>query len=76
MCLALYGMFLYGILFLFQTQETPLHYCARAGNADVLLEIVKHIGPSHTQLAVNKQAKVPRVHNTFIQSSNNIIIIE
>ena len=41
-----------------QTQETPLHYCARAGNADIMLEIVKHIGPSKTQSAVNKQAKV------------------
>ncbi|KAK2157499.1 hypothetical protein LSH36_190g04012 [Paralvinella palmiformis] len=39
------------------TQETPLHYCARAGNADIMIEIVKHIGPSKTQSAVNKQAK-------------------
>ncbi|XP_074641301.1 uncharacterized protein LOC141899048 [Tubulanus polymorphus] len=39
------------------TQETPLHYCARAGNEDVLLETVKHIGPNKVQIAVNKQAK-------------------
>ena len=41
-----------------QTQETPIHYCARAGNADVMLEIVKHLGPNQVQVAVNKQAKV------------------
>lgn len=40
-----------------QTQETPLHYCARAGNADILMEIVKNIEPGNVQIAVNKQAK-------------------
>ena len=43
---------------IFQTHETPLHYCARAGNTDVMLEIVKQIGPGKTQVAVNKQSKV------------------
>ena len=51
------------VFFPLQTQETPIHYCARAGNADILLEIVKHIGPNKTQVAVNKQAKVS--HNTI-----------
>lgn len=37
--------------------ETPVHYCARAGNSDILLEIVKHIEPSKVQIAVNKQSK-------------------
>lgn len=37
--------------------ETPVHYCARAGNSDILLEIVKHIEPGKVQIAVNKQAK-------------------
>ena len=41
-----------------QTSETPLHYCARSGNADVLLEIVKYLGSNRVQTAVNKQAKV------------------
>ncbi|KAM8967607.1 uncharacterized protein RCH25_026220 [Pelodytes ibericus] len=40
-----------------QTLETPLHYCARAGNEEVLLEIIKHIGCSQVQQAMNKQAK-------------------
>ncbi len=40
-----------------QTNETPIHYCARAGNADILLEIVKYLGPNKVQVAVNKQAK-------------------
>jgi len=37
--------------------ETPIHYCARAGNSDILMEIVKHIEPHKVQIAVNKQAK-------------------
>ncbi|KAK2186122.1 hypothetical protein NP493_214g02024 [Ridgeia piscesae] len=39
------------------TQETPMHYCARAGNADVLLEMVKHIEPNKVQNVINQQAK-------------------
>uniref|UniRef100_A0A8W8JLN2 Uncharacterized protein n=1 Tax=Magallana gigas TaxID=29159 RepID=A0A8W8JLN2_MAGGI len=39
------------------THETSLHYCARAGNEDILLEIVKHIGNTCVQNAVNKQSK-------------------
>ena len=42
---------------MFQTLETPIHYCARAGNSDILLEIGKHIEPSKIQVAVNKQSK-------------------
>ncbi|XP_050796459.1 serine/threonine-protein phosphatase 6 regulatory ankyrin repeat subunit B-like isoform X2 [Gopherus flavomarginatus] len=37
--------------------ETPLHYCARVGNADVLLEMLKHISASRMQQTINKQAK-------------------
>ncbi|XP_006635908.3 transient receptor potential cation channel, subfamily N, member 1 [Lepisosteus oculatus] len=37
--------------------ETPLHYCARVGNADVLLEILKSLKSSQLQQAVNKHAK-------------------
>ena len=57
------------LLRLFQTQETSMHYCARAGNADVLLEMVKHIEPNIVQNVVNQQAKARR-HNMlycFIQ---------
>ncbi|XP_070555789.1 serine/threonine-protein phosphatase 6 regulatory ankyrin repeat subunit B-like isoform X2 [Ptychodera flava] len=39
------------------TQETPLHYCARAGNADIMMEQAKHLGPARVQLAVNRQSK-------------------
>lgn len=42
---------------MFQTQETPMHYCARAGNADVLLEMVKHVEPNKVQNVINQQAK-------------------
>ncbi|KAM4704908.1 uncharacterized protein WCC33_009720 [Rhinophrynus dorsalis] len=40
-----------------QTSETPLHYCARVGNEDVLLEMISHIGTSQIQQSMNKQAK-------------------
>ncbi|PAA54089.1 hypothetical protein BOX15_Mlig025367g1 [Macrostomum lignano] len=36
------------------TNETPLHYCARSGNEDILLEIVKFLDHK-IQLVVNKQ---------------------
>ncbi|XP_075437754.1 uncharacterized protein LOC142476069 [Ascaphus truei] len=39
------------------TFETPFHYCARVGNEDVLLEIIRQIGSNRMQPAVNKQAK-------------------
>ena len=39
-----------------------MHYCARAGNTDVLLEIVKQMDPNKIQAAVNKQAKVSQQH--------------
>ncbi|KAF6037452.1 hypothetical protein EB796_004243 [Bugula neritina] len=39
------------------TLETPIHYCARAGNSDILLEVAKHIEPSKIQIALNKQAR-------------------
>ncbi|XP_077349985.1 uncharacterized protein LOC143998115 [Lithobates pipiens] len=37
--------------------ETPLHYCARTGNTEVLLEMITHIGGSCIQQTMNKQAK-------------------
>ncbi|XP_030045854.1 serine/threonine-protein phosphatase 6 regulatory ankyrin repeat subunit B-like [Microcaecilia unicolor] len=40
-----------------QMCETPLHYCARVGNADVLLEILKHISSNRMQQTINNQAK-------------------
>ncbi|XP_052256426.1 ankyrin-3-like [Dreissena polymorpha] len=39
------------------TYETALHYAARSGNDDVMLEMVKHIGSKNIQNAVNRQAK-------------------
>ncbi|XP_068094527.1 serine/threonine-protein phosphatase 6 regulatory ankyrin repeat subunit B-like [Hyperolius riggenbachi] len=40
-----------------QTGETPLHYCARTGNTQVLSEMIKHIGTNRIQQMMNKQAK-------------------
>uniref|UniRef100_K7FN42 Uncharacterized protein n=1 Tax=Pelodiscus sinensis TaxID=13735 RepID=K7FN42_PELSI len=37
--------------------ETPLHYCARVGNSDILLEMLKHMSTSQMQQTINKQAK-------------------
>ena len=53
-----------------QTWETPLHYCARAGNEDILLEIVKHIGALGVQKAVNKQSKVNSQTHWCIRCTN------
>lgn len=52
------GVYVHFSCALQQTQETPLHYCARSGNADIMMEIVKHIGPAKTQYAVNRQDRV------------------
>ncbi|XP_075684046.1 uncharacterized protein LOC142652280 [Rhinoderma darwinii] len=40
-----------------QTGATPLHYCARMGNEDVLLEMIKHIGSNRKQQIMNRQEK-------------------
>lgn len=40
-----------------QAHETPLHYCARVGNSDVLLEMLNHINCNRMQQVINKQAK-------------------
>lgn len=37
--------------------ETAFHYCARSGNSDILLEMVKHLETTKVQVAVNKQTK-------------------
>ncbi|XP_041105107.1 transient receptor potential cation channel, subfamily N, member 1 isoform X2 [Polyodon spathula] len=39
------------------TCETPLHYCARVGNTDVLLEILKNFNANQLQQAINKHDK-------------------
>lgn len=56
--------------FSIQTQETPLHYAARSGNDDVMLEMVKHIGPNHIQNAINRQAKVNNLQTEKRVTSN------
>ena len=43
---------------IFQTQETGMHYAARAGNKDVMQAIVTFLGPVQAPAALNKQAKV------------------
>ncbi|XP_075067758.1 uncharacterized protein LOC142158058 [Mixophyes fleayi] len=40
-----------------QTAESPLHYCARMGNEDILLEMIKHIGSNQMQQTMNKPAQ-------------------
>nr|XP_033785571.1 serine/threonine-protein phosphatase 6 regulatory ankyrin repeat subunit A-like [Geotrypetes seraphini] len=40
-----------------QMCETPLHYCARVGNADALLEVLRHISSNRMQQAINNRAK-------------------
>ena len=52
-----------------QTLETSMHFCARAGNTDILMEIVKDLGPTRTQSAVNKQAKVLTLSVTGLLSA-------
>jgi len=49
---------MFSVIFCDQTLETPLHYTARSGNEDILMEIVHFLGPAKTLAAVNKQAKV------------------
>lgn len=46
-----------------QTEETPLHYCARQGDTAALLVMLSLVAPSLQQGAVNKHYKVRR---TFI----------
>lgn len=41
-----------------QTLETAFHYCALAGNNDVLAEMISHMSPSEVQKALNAQTAV------------------
>ncbi|CAM9425723.1 unnamed protein product [Lampetra fluviatilis] len=36
------------------TCESPLHYCARSGNAEILTEMLKHIGANQMQHVLNR----------------------
>jgi hypothetical protein len=38
--------------------ETPVHYCSRSGNTNVLQEIIGQLQLVDAQVACNKQAKV------------------
>ncbi|KAJ8386825.1 hypothetical protein AAFF_G00166200 [Aldrovandia affinis] len=40
-----------------ESGETPLHYCARVGNTDVLQEMLSSVRPSWLQQAINRHAK-------------------
>lgn len=40
------------------THETCFHYVAKAGNNDVLLEIVSHMSPTEVQKALNRQSTI------------------
>ncbi len=39
-----------------QTHETPFHYCAREGNNDILMEMLRRMTPVECQRALNKQS--------------------
>lgn len=41
-----------------QFQETAIHYCALAGNYDILFEILNHLSPSDTQKELNRQSVI------------------
>lgn len=41
----------------FIQRETPVHYCCKSGNTNVLLEIQSHLEPQECQMAYNKPAK-------------------
>lgn len=38
--------------------ETAFHYCAMAGNNDVLMEMIAHMNPTDIQKAMNRQSSV------------------
>jgi ankyrin repeat protein len=38
-----------------QTLETAFHYCAHAGNNDVLVEMISHMSQTEVQKALNRQ---------------------
>lgn len=39
----------------FQTLETAFHHCAKAGNNDVLCEMIAHMSQTEVQKALNRQ---------------------
>ncbi|XP_058234421.1 transient receptor potential cation channel, subfamily N, member 1 isoform X2 [Hemibagrus wyckioides] len=43
-----------------QTGETPIHYCARAGNVEVLQEMLSNVTSQFLHIAINKQDKTGR----------------
>lgn len=51
-----------------------MHYSARAGNTDLMLEIVKQMDPNKIQAAVNKQAKVGSLLLIFIYKNYEILV--
>lgn len=40
------------------TQETAFHYCAIAGNNDVLMEMISKMNPTDVQKALNRQSSI------------------
>lgn len=41
-----------------QTRETAFHYCAVAGNNDIMCEMIEHMSSTDMQKAMNKQSSV------------------
>lgn len=41
-----------------ESQETPVHYCSKSGNTNVLMEIIGQLQPIDAQMACNKTSKV------------------
>lgn len=59
---------LYHLACAVQSQETPLHYCGRTGNVDVLMEVMKRFPGPQLQAALNRPAKV-----MYTQSRHSIL---
>ena len=45
-----------------QSDDTPIHECARSGNNDILIALLESIPPSKLQLTVNKRSSVSESH--------------
>ncbi|MFT7811579.1 serine/threonine-protein phosphatase 6 regulatory ankyrin repeat subunit B-like isoform X1 [Arapaima gigas] len=56
--------------------ETPLHYCARAGNSDTLQAILSNVKSSRLPLVVNKHAKNGRSPLLLAAESGHVEVVK
>ena len=50
-----------------ESAETPVHYCSKSGNTNVLMEIIGQLQPIDAQMACNKTSKVGMVFFQFTE---------